>query len=90
MLVDILCHLHLLKLDDPVVVELPLRGEWSVERTRRTGSRATARICSDSATPTTWSTPTMLRVHLHPAGSLRLFVMGDGRGTATAGGRPED
>jgi hypothetical protein len=46
------------ELDDPVVVELPLGGEWSVERSPADRIPATAPTCSDSATPTTWSAPT--------------------------------
>ena len=90
MLVDTHCHLHLLELDDPVAVELPLRGEWSVERTPayRIPSHGTnllgQRYAYDLVRTDHRSGSSA------PAGSLRVFLLGDGRGTATAGGRPKD
>jgi hypothetical protein len=79
MLVDTHCHLHLLELDDPVVVvvELPLRGEWSVERTPayRIPSHGTDLLGQRYAYDLV-HTDHRSGFHLHPAGSLRLFLMG--------------
>jgi hypothetical protein len=60
------------ELDDPVVVELPLRGEWSVERTPadRIPSHGTDLLGQRYAYD-------LVRTdHLHPAGTLRGLVLG--------------
>ena len=65
------------ELDDPAVVELPLRGEWSVERTPayRIPSHGTDLlgqryaydlVCADRRHG----------LHLHPAGTLRFLLIG--------------
>ena len=73
------------------MVELPLRGEWSVETppAYRIPSHGTDLLGQRYAYDLV-HTDHRPGFHLHPAGSLRVFLMGDGRGTATAGGRPED
>jgi len=64
------------ELDDPVVVELPLRGEWSVERTPadRIPSHGTDLLGQRYAYD-------LVRTdhrgfHLHPAGTLRWLLIG--------------
>jgi hypothetical protein len=65
------------ELDDPVVVELPLRGEWSVERTpaSRIPSHGTDLLGQRYAYD-------LVRAdhrpgfHLHPAGTLRWLLIG--------------
>jgi hypothetical protein len=65
------------ELDDPVVVELPLRGEWSVERTPadRIPSHGTdvfgQRYAYDLV-----RTDRRPGFHLHPAGTLRSLLIG--------------
>jgi hypothetical protein len=75
------------ELEDTVVVELSLRGQWSVERTPADripsqgtdllGQRYTYDLVRADHRP---------GFHLHPAGTLHWLVIGGGRGTATAGG----
>jgi hypothetical protein len=65
------------ELDDPVVVEFPLRGEWSVERTPayRIPSHGTDLLGQRYAYD-------LVRAdhrpgfHLHPAGTLRFLLIG--------------
>jgi hypothetical protein len=65
------------ELDDPVVVEFPLRGEWSVERTpaHRIPSHGTdvfgQRYAYDLV-----RTDHRPGFHLHPAGTLRSLLIG--------------
>jgi hypothetical protein len=77
MLVDTHCHLPLLELDDPVVVELPLRGEWSVERTSayRIPSHGTDLLGQRYAYDLV-RTDHRSGFPLHPAGTLRLLLFG--------------
>jgi hypothetical protein len=77
------------ELEDPVVVELPLRGEWSVERTPayRIPSHGTdlfgGRYAYDLV-----RTDHRPGLHLHPAGTLRWLLIG-GRTRACYGwGQP--
>jgi hypothetical protein len=65
------------ELDDPVVVELPLRGEWSVERTPayRIPSHGTDLLGQRYAYDLV-RTDHRRGFHLHPAGTLRLFLIG--------------
>jgi len=74
------------ELDDPVVVELPLRGEWSVETTpaHQIPSHGTDLLGQRYAYDLV-RTDHRPGLHLHPAGTLRSYRSGDGRGTATAG-----
>jgi hypothetical protein len=65
------------ELDNPVVVEFPLRGQWSVERTpaHRIPSHGTdvfgQRFAYDLV-----RTDDRSEFHLHPAGTLRLYLIG--------------
>jgi hypothetical protein len=65
------------ELDDPVVVEFPLRGEWSVERTPayRIPSHGTDVLGQRYAYDLV-RTDHRRGFHLHPAGSLRMFLIG--------------
>jgi hypothetical protein len=65
------------ELDHPVVVELPLRGEWSVERTpaSRIPSHGTDLLGQRYAYDLV-RTDHRPGFHLHPAGTLRWFVVG--------------
>jgi hypothetical protein len=75
------------ELDNPVVVELPLRGEWSVERSPadRIPSHGTDLLGQRYAYDLV-RTDHRRGFHLHPAGTLRWLLVGAGHGTATAGG----
>jgi hypothetical protein len=75
------------ELDHPVVVELPLRGEWSVERTPadRIPSHGTDLLGQRYAYDLV-RTDHRSGLHLHPAGTLRFLLIGGGRVTAMAGG----
>jgi Peptidase family M23 len=65
------------ELDDPVVVELPLRGEWSVERTPayRIPSHGTDLLGQRYAYDLV-RTDRRPGFHLHPAGALRWLLIG--------------
>ena len=65
------------ELDDPVVVELPLRGEWSVERTPadRIPSHGTDLLGQRYAYDLV-RTDHRRGFHLHPAGTLRWLLTG--------------
>ena len=65
------------ELDDPVVVELPLRGEWSVERTPayRIPSHGTDLFGQRYAYDLV-RTDRRPGLHLHPAGTLRSYLIG--------------
>ena len=65
------------ELDDPVVVELPLRGEWTVERTPayRIPSHGTDLLGQRYAYDLV-RTDHRPGFHLHPAGALRLLLIG--------------
>ncbi len=65
------------ELDHPVVVELPLRGEWSVERTpaSRIPSHGTDLLGQRYAYDLV-RTDHRPGFHLHPAGTLRWFLVG--------------
>jgi Peptidase family M23 len=65
------------ELDSPVVVELPLRGEWSVERTPadRIPSHGTDVLGQRYAYDLV-RTDHRPGFHLHPAGTLRSFLIG--------------
>jgi hypothetical protein len=65
------------ELDDPVVVELPLRGEWSVETTPayRIPSHGTDRFGQRFAYDLV-RTDHRPGFHLHPAGTLRSLLVG--------------
>jgi hypothetical protein len=65
------------ELDDPVVVELPLRGEWSVERTPadRIPSHGTDLLGQRYAYDLV-RTDHRPGFHLHPAGTLRWLLLG--------------
>ena len=65
------------ELDDPVVVELPLRGEWSVERTPadRVPSHGTDLLGQRYAYDLV-RTDHRRGFHVHPAGTLRWLVLG--------------
>jgi Peptidase family M23 len=65
------------ELDDPVVVELPLRGEWSVERTPadRIPSHGTDLLGQRYAYDLVRTDPRP-GFHLHPAGTLRFLLLG--------------
>ena len=65
------------ELDDPVVVELPLRGEWSVERTPayRIPSHGTDLLGQRYAYDLV-RTDHRSGFHLHPAGTLRWLLVG--------------
>jgi hypothetical protein len=65
------------ELDDPVVVELPLRGEWSVERTPayRIPSHGTDLLGQRYAYDLV-RTDHRPGFHLHPAGTLRWLLIG--------------
>jgi hypothetical protein len=65
------------ELDDPVVVELPLRGEWSVERTPadRIPSHGTDVLGQRYAYDLV-RTDHRSGFHLHPAGTLRWLAIG--------------
>ena len=65
------------ELDDPVVVELPLRGEWSVERTPadRIPSHGTDLLGQRYAYDLV-RTDHRRGFHVHPAGTLRLLLTG--------------
>ncbi len=75
------------ELEDAVVVEFPLRGEWSVERTpaRRIPSHGTDLLGQRFAYDLV-RTDHRPGFHLHPAGTLRLLLIGGGRVIVTAGG----
>jgi Peptidase family M23 len=66
------------ELDAPVVVELPLRGEWSVERTPadRIPSHGTDLLGQRYAYDLVRTDPDRSGFHPHPAGTLRLFLIG--------------
>jgi hypothetical protein len=65
------------ELDDPVVVELPLRGEWSVERTPadRIPSHGTDLLGQRYAYDLV-RTDRRRGLHVHPAGTLRWLLLG--------------
>jgi hypothetical protein len=65
------------ELDDPVVVELPLRGEWSVERTPadRIPSHGTDLLGQRYAYDLV-RTDHRRGFHVHPAGTLRWLLTG--------------
>ena len=65
------------ELDDPVVVELPLRGEWSIERSPadRIPSHGTDLLGQRYAYDLV-RTDHRPGFHLHPAGTLRWFLIG--------------
>jgi len=65
------------ELDDPVVVELPLRGEWSVERSPadRIPSHGTDVLGQRYAYDLV-RTDHRRGLHLHPAGTLRWLLIG--------------
>jgi len=65
------------ELDDPVVVELPLRGEWSVERTPadRIPSHGTDLLGQRYAYDLV-RTDHRRGFHVHPAGTLRFLLTG--------------
>jgi hypothetical protein len=65
------------ELDDPAVVELPLRGEWSVERTpaHRIPSHGTDLLGQRYAYDLV-RTDHRSGFHVHPAGTLRSFLIG--------------
>jgi hypothetical protein len=65
------------ELDDPVVVELPLRGEWSVERSPadRIPSHGTDLLGQRYAYDLV-RTDHRPGFHLHPAGTLRWLLIG--------------
>jgi hypothetical protein len=65
------------ELDDPVVVELPLRGEWSVERTPayRIPSHGTDLLGQRYAYDLV-RTDHRPGFHLHPAGTMRSLLIG--------------
>ena len=65
------------ELDDPVVVELPLRGEWSVERSPadRIPSHGTDLLGQRYAYDLV-RTDHRPGLHLHPAGTLRWLLIG--------------
>jgi hypothetical protein len=65
------------ELDDPVVVELPLRGEWSVERSPadRIPSHGTDMLGQRYAYDLV-RTDHRTGLHLHPAGTLRWLLIG--------------
>jgi hypothetical protein len=65
------------ELDDPVVVEFPLRGEWSVERTPadRIPSHGTDLLGQRYAYDLV-RTDRRPGFHLHPAGTLRWLLIG--------------
>jgi hypothetical protein len=88
MLGDIYWPLHPLELDDPVVVGLPLRGEWSVGRTpaSRIPSHGTDLLGQRYAFDLV-RTDHRPGFHLHPAGTLRFLLIG-GRTRDCYGWRP--
>lgn len=65
------------ELDNPVVVEFPLRGEWSVERTpaHRVPSHGTDMFGQRFAYDLV-RTDHRPGFHLHPAGTLRSYLIG--------------
>ena len=65
------------ELDDPVVVELPLRGEWTVERSPadRIPSHGTDLFGQRYAYDLV-RTDRRLGIHTHPAGTLRWVLLG--------------
>jgi hypothetical protein len=65
------------ELDDPVVVEFPLRGEWSVERTpaHRSPSHGTD-ILGQRFAYDLVRTDHRPGFHRHPAGTLRSYLIG--------------
>jgi len=65
------------ELDDPVVVELPLRGEWSVETTpaHQIPSHGTDLLGQRYAYDLV-RTDHRPGLHLHPAGTLRSYLIG--------------
>ena len=65
------------ELDDPVVVELPLRGEWTVERTPadRIPSHGTDLLGQRYAYDLV-RTDHRRGFHVHPAGTLRWLLLG--------------
>jgi Peptidase family M23 len=65
------------ELDDPVVVELPLRGEWTVERTPadRIPSHGTDLLGQRYAYDLV-RTDRRRGFHVHPAGTLRFLLLG--------------
>jgi hypothetical protein len=65
------------ELDDPVVVELPLRGEWTVERSPadRVPSHGTDLFGQRYAYDLV-RTDRRRGVHVHPAGTLRWLLVG--------------
>jgi hypothetical protein len=65
------------ELDDPVVVALPLRGEWSVERTpaHRIPSHGTDLLGQRYAYDLVRA-DRRPGLHLHPAGTLRFLLIG--------------
>lgn len=65
------------ELDDPVVVELPLRGEWSIERSPadRIPSHGTDLLGQRYAYDLV-RTDHRRGLHVHPAGTLRWLLLG--------------
>jgi hypothetical protein len=85
MLVDTHCHLHLLELDAPVVVELRLRGEGRSSGPRPTGSQPRHRPARTAVRLRPGPHRPPLRVPPAPRGDPARVPAGDGPGTATAG-----
>jgi Peptidase family M23 len=77
------------KLDDPVVVELPMRGEWTIERSPadRIPSHGTDLLGQRYAYDLV-RTDHRAGLHLHPAGNLRLSLVGGRTRDAYGWGQP--
>ena len=77
------------ELDDPVVVDFPLRGEWTVERTPadRIPSHGTDAFGQRYAYDLI-RTDERPGVHLHPAGSVRWYLIGGRTRDCYAWGQP--
>jgi hypothetical protein len=77
------------ELDDPAVVELPLRGEWSIERSPadRIPSHGTDLLGQRYAYDLV-RTDHRRGFHLHPAGTLRWLLVGGRTGDCYGWGQP--
>lgn len=77
------------ELDAAVVVDLPLRGEWTVERTRahRIPSHGTDRFGQRFAFDFVRA-DRRRGLHLHPAGTTRLLILGGRTGDFYGWGQP--
>jgi hypothetical protein len=75
------------ELDHPVVVELPLRGEWTIQRSPadRIPSHGTDLLGQRFAYDLV-RTDDRRGFHVHPAGSLRWLLVGGRTRDARAGG----